>query len=82
MSLEKEFAFYLESKDLLLMKYVGRYVVIKNQEVIGAYDSKAEAVAETSKSHEMGTFLVQLCEPGPESHTQTFRSRIARINHV
>jgi len=32
---------------------------------------------ETSKKFELGTFLVQKVEPGTESYTQTFHSRVA-----
>jgi hypothetical protein len=51
--------------------------VIKDCQVIGVYDDELEAVREAAKKHEMGTFLVQKCEPGSESYTQTFHSRVA-----
>jgi len=53
--------------------------VIKNEGVIGVYDSDIEAIEETSEKHEMGTFLVQKCEPGPNSYTQTFHSRVVLV---
>ena len=56
---------------------MGRFVVIKNQKVLGVYDSDLEAVEETSKTEEMGTFLVQKCVAGDEGLTQTFHSRVA-----
>ena len=31
----------------------------------------------SSEKHEMGTFLVQKCEPGTESYTQVFHSLVA-----
>jgi len=74
--LEKEFKYYLEHQKELLKEYKGKYVVIKDCEVIGAYDDEIVAVEETSKTHQLGTFLVQKCEPGSESYTQTFHSRV------
>lgn len=74
--LEKDFEYYLKHQDELVRKYNGKYVVIKNQEVLDAYDDIETAVNETAKNHELGTFLVQRCSPGKEDYTQTFHSRV------
>ncbi len=68
--LKREFEHYLKNQDDLVKKYNGKYIVIKDLTVIGVYDDELEAVQETSKTHEMGTFLVQKCEPGTGSYTQ------------
>ena len=73
--LEKEFKYYLEHQDELVKKYNGKFIVIKDCQVIGAFDSELEAVEKTAEKHELGTFLVQKCEPGSESYTQTYHSR-------
>ena len=73
--LKKEFQYYLEHQDELVKQYNGKFIVIKDNKVIGAYDSELEAVTETSKQHELGTFLIQNCEPGNSSYTQTYHSR-------
>jgi hypothetical protein len=78
-ALEKEFNYYLEHQEELVKKYNGKFLVIKDCNVIGAYDSELEAVEKTTKEHELGTFLVQKCEPGSESYTQTYHSRAAFI---
>ena len=75
--LEDEFRYFLKHQDELVEKYLGRFVVIKQGKILGAYGSELEAVEKTSKKHEAGTFLVQKCEPGTESYTQTFHSRVA-----
>jgi len=74
--LEKEFNYYLERQDELVKKYNGKFIVIKNCEVLGAFDSELEAIEKTAEQHELGTFLVQKCEPGNESYTQTYHSRV------
>ena len=76
LSLEKEFDYYLAHQDELVEKYNGKVVVVKGEKVIGVYDTEYLAVTETSKKEELGTFLVQKCEPGAESYTQTFHSRV------
>jgi hypothetical protein len=77
MNLEKEFTFYLQHQAELVNRYNGKFIVIKDGEVLGAYDNDLEAVKQTSKAHELGTFLVQKCEAGSESYTQTFHSRVS-----
>lgn len=76
-ALEKEFAYYLEHQDQLVKQHNGKYIVIKNGEILGAYDDELAAVEETQKSHELGTFLVQKVSPGTADYTQTFHSRVA-----
>ena len=75
--LEKEFKFFLANQQELVEKYEGKFVVIKNSDILGAYDSEIEAIEKTSREHEPGTFLVQRCEIGTESYTYTFHSRVA-----
>lgn len=77
--LKKEFNYYLTHQKELIGKYKGRFIVIKGEEIIGDYKSELEAVEETSKQYELGTFLVQKCEPGSDDYTYTFHSRVAFV---
>ena len=74
--LGKEFKYFLDHQDELVEKYNGKIVVIKGTKVIGAFGSVKEAYNTTVQKHELGTFLIQKCEPGTESYTQTFYSRV------
>jgi hypothetical protein len=58
----------------LAEKYSGKFVVIIDNAVIGAYNSEGQAYAETVKKHPLGTFLIQQCLPGSSVYTQTFHS--------
>ncbi|MFO7889472.1 MAG: DUF5678 domain-containing protein [bacterium] len=75
--LKKEFNYYIKNQGYLVNKYNGKYIVIRGEEVIGSYDSDIEAIKETSKKYPLGSFLVQKCEPGTESYTQHYHSRVA-----
>ncbi len=75
-SLEKEFKYFLDHQKELVKKYGGKFIVIKNRGVIGAYDTEIEAFEETKKAHKLGTFLIQECKSGTEVYTQTFHSRV------
>lgn len=74
--LDKAFTWYLENQDELVKKYKGKFVVIVNDSVVGAYVSKSKAYFETQKSHKLGTFLIQYCDSGSEAYSQFFNSRV------
>jgi hypothetical protein len=78
--LRREFDYYLAHQDELVRKYNGKYVVIKGNDVLGAYDDQLKAISETQKRYELGTFLVQKVEPGSDAYTQIFHSRVAFPN--
>ena len=73
--LKRDFDYFRENQDALVEQYNGRVIVIKDRVVLGAYDSTFEAVMETQKHHELGTFLVQAVKPGKEAYTVTYYGR-------
>ena len=76
--LEKEFQWYLDNQEELVKKYDGRFIVVKDKEVIGEYDALGPAIDETvAKGYKMGTFLVQKCSPGDQDIRAVFHSRVA-----
>lgn len=74
--LKKEFEFYTENQAELVKKYAGKFIVIKDQEVVGEYETEEDAYFESIQHFEIGTFLIQECLPGEENYTQTFNSRV------
>ena len=72
----KEFNYYLAHQDELVRLYSGKFIVIKDGQVLGAYDDELFAVTETIKTEEAGTFLVQLVLPGEAATLQIFHSRV------
>jgi len=74
--LKKEFEYYLANQADLLSKYEGKFVVIKDEQVIGVFDTQFEAYEQVQKAHPLGTFLIQQVSKGDESYTQTFHSRV------
>jgi len=73
--LQKEFEYYLANQEALVAKYKGKVLVIRDRAVVGVYESESEALEAAARKYELGTFLIQRCEPGRESVTQTFHSR-------
>ncbi len=75
--LEKEFKYYKDHQDELVKKFNGKYLVIKDEQVIGVYDTDLEAYSNSKEKYELGTFLIQHCMLGKNSYTHTFHSRAA-----
>lgn len=74
--LHDQFQYYLDRQEDLLKTYNGKFVVIKDFAVVGAYDTELEAYQDSVKKYELGSFLIQECTPGDKSYTQTFRTRV------
>ncbi len=41
--LDKEFQYYLANKDELIKKYLGKYLIVKDEAVVGVYDTELDA---------------------------------------
>lgn len=76
--LDKEFKYYIENQLELVKKHYGRYIIIKDQNVFGDFNSEVEAIlyGKNELKFELGSFLVQHCLPGKENYTQMFHSRV------
>ena len=73
-SQDKDFEWFLQNYSKLYKEYGRKYLVIKNCEVLGAYDSPAIAVSETSQKEELGTFIVQFCNGDESGYTNYIAS--------
>ena len=76
-ALKKEFEYYLAHQEEFVREHNGRVVVIKDQKLIGVFDTPLEAVTEVKKQFALGTFLVQRVSPDASEYTHTFHSRVA-----
>ncbi len=74
-NLKKELDFFIKHQDELVKKHRGKFLVLKDQKVIGAYTTIHDAYWEAQKKHPLGTFAIQRCIPGPEAYTRVFHSR-------
>ncbi len=57
----KEYLWFKEHEEELMQRFYGRYIVIKEEEVIGDYGSWRLARQQTVKDHKPGTFIIQYC---------------------
>jgi len=75
--LQEEFKFYLKNQNELVKQYNGKYLVIKGQDIFGAFSSFDEAYVTASKELDAGTFLIQRCSHGSDDYTLNFYSNVA-----
>ncbi len=71
---QEELEFFKANQINLVHKYGGKILVIKGKKVIGAYNNTIDAFTEAAKEFELGSFMIQPCEPGPEAYTVTISS--------
>jgi hypothetical protein len=68
---QEEFEYFRLNQAELVEKYKGKILVLKGKSILGAYDSTLEALYESVKENEIGSFMIQPCQPGPEAYTVT-----------
>ena len=68
---DKELAFFVAHQDDLVAKHRGKVLVIRGEQVEGAYDSALAAYQAAEERFQPGTFMLQPCQPGPGAYTVT-----------
>jgi len=59
--LEQEYNFFQSNLKNFVQKHPNKYVVIIGESVLGFYNTITDALAETVKKHEPGSFFIELC---------------------
>ncbi|MDR3297183.1 MAG: hypothetical protein LBS94_02995 [Prevotellaceae bacterium] len=67
--MDKAFYWYLAHQNELVPQYDGKYLVISNNQVHGAYDDVVDAVSVGDREYTRGKFIVQRCSPGKKDTT-------------
>jgi len=76
---KEELEFFIANQSDLVSKYHGKVLVIKGQTIIGVYQDALDAYLQAQKEHEIGTFMIQPCEPGPYAYTVTLSSNYVSL---
>lgn len=72
----KEFQYYKDHQEELVRKYLGKFIVIRGEEVVADYDNEDTAYFESEQKYGLGDFFIIKCQEGSDSHTQTYFSRV------
>ncbi len=74
---KKNYKFYLDNKKEIDKKYKNKHIIIKDEKVIGAYET-LEAAINDAKNIEAGTYIIQFCIS--KDNTQIFHTRVRFTN--
>lgn len=69
-----DFNWFVDNYDELYKKYGESYLAIKDRHVLAAYQSLPEALKETQKTEEPGSFIVQKCDGTESAYTSYIAS--------
>lgn len=75
-NLKKNFDFYIKNHNEIIKKYLNKFIIIKDEKIIDSYDTFEEAIKESSKKYELGTFIIQKCSKDLNEITQAYHSRV------
>ena len=71
-----DYDYFINNLAALYKEYGHRFLVIKNEQVIGVYYSFDDALNETVKTDKPGTFLIQECVEDPEDLILKFQGNV------
>ena len=76
LKLKEEYDYYIANYESFKNEFAGMFIVIKNKKILGTYANIEDALKETLKTEDAGTFLIQFCDGNDVVTTQTFHSRV------
>ncbi len=71
---DKELDYFISHQQELVARHAGKILVLRGEEVVGAYGSPLEAFNAAKEQFPVGTFMLQRCEPGPDAYTVIINS--------
>ena len=77
--MDEDYYFFEKNMEPLYEKYGHKFLAIKNQGVIGVYNTFQEALDNTLKTEKLGTFLIQECFKNKEENMQFFQGNVSFV---
>jgi hypothetical protein len=71
---DTELEFFIANQDDLVKRFRGTVLVIRGNEVVGAYGTPIEAYLAAQERFPAGTYMLQPCQPGPSAYTVTINA--------
>lgn len=71
---KNDFSWFLRNYNNLYQRYGHSFLVIKDNHILGSYTNTTEALRETLKSEEIGTFIIQECNGDESGYTNYISS--------
>lgn len=76
---EREFQYFIDNQTELVRQFNDKTLVLRNEEIVGVYDTPFEAYLDAISKFEPGSFMIQKCEPGEDAYTATLSPALAII---
>ena len=76
---DQDFDYFVKNIQKLHETYGHKFLAIKNQGVLGAYNTFSEALETTLKTEELGEFLIQECFDSKEKLINHFQGNVAPV---
>ena len=64
-----DFDYFVRNYQSLFKRYGHKFLAIKNQMVLGAFDSVTDAINELSGTYDLGTYIIQECTGDTSAYT-------------
>ena len=79
-ALDEAFLYYIQNQNELIKDYCGKYLVITEGSVVGAFNDREGALDFAAAGYKPGNFLIQLCTPGDSAYTRKYYTQRIRFN--
>jgi hypothetical protein len=73
---DQDFEYFLKNTEQFYKEYGHKYLAIKEQKIIGVYDTFNEALDMTLQKESLGTFLIQECLEKRENAVFHFQGNV------
>ena len=75
-----DFDYFLENMGAFYAQYGQKFVAVKNKNILGVYNDFDEALENTLKTEELGTFLIQECFDNKEKMIHHFQGNVIPVS--
>jgi hypothetical protein len=74
-----DFKYFLQNMEKLYQTNGHKFVAIKNQSILGVYNTFNDALENTLRTEELGTFLIQECLENKEKLVHHFQGNVIPV---
>lgn len=71
---KNDFEYFISHYQEIFDKYGHKFIAIKNNTILGSFDTELDAINEVSKKYPLGTFIVQECNGSESGYTNYISS--------
>jgi fibrillarin-like rRNA methylase len=76
---DQDYEYFIQNMESFYKQHGRKFLVIKNKNVLGAYESFNMALDETLKTEPVGTFIIQECFKTKEESVNHFQGNVMLV---